>query len=260
MKKPKAGRAWYFIDESGDPTFYGKGNRLIVGEPGCSRIFLLGFVEVLDPLPIRQKLLELQSYVVNNPYFSKEPHRSRTAITFHAKNDLPEVRFLVFDLIRTFDVRAEVIVARKIEHYFVEYDHKSQNAFYDHLVSCLFERTLRRHEENLLYFAERGSKTRQQPLVKAIQKGIEKNGTWQGGTCSTHWEVQAQRPSGEPCLSVVDYILWAVFKAYNDRDMRFFNTIRDKVSVLGDIYDHAAPVRWYNRRNKQFDIEKTTPL
>ncbi len=260
MKKAVPGRAWYFVDEAGDPSFYGKGNRLIVGNDGCSRVLILGFVEILDPLPIRRELLRLQEYVTTHPYFQKEPHRSRTAVAFHAKNDLPEVRYLVFDLIKTFDVRAEFIVARKIEHIFIEHDDKKQNNFYDYLVSRLFEQTLRRHEDNLLYFAQRGSKTRQQPLANAIKKGIERNAAWQNGACSTKWSVQAQTLGGEPCLSVVDYLCYAVYQAYEHRDMRFFETIRDKISVVGDIYDHNAPCRWYNRRNKPFHIEKTTPL
>ncbi len=164
MKKARAGRAWYFVDEAGDPNFYGKKNRFIVGEKGCSRVFILGFAEIFDPIPIRQELLRLQQYVVNNPYFHKKPYIDRTAIAFHAKNDLPEVRYLVFDLIKSFDVRAEFIVARKIEKIFVERDQKKANNFYDHLVSCLFERTLRRHEDNLLYFSQRGSRKRQRPL------------------------------------------------------------------------------------------------
>jgi hypothetical protein len=260
MNKARAGRAWYFIDEAGDPNFYGKGNRLIVGEKGCSRVFILGFAEILDPVPIRHELKHLQQSVINNPYFHKKPYIDRTAIAFHAKDDLPEVRYLVFDLIRTFDVRAEFIVARKRKDIFLERDKNKQNNFYDHLVSCLFERTLRRHEDNLLYFSQRGSKKRQRPLVEAIEKGIERNKQWQNGSCTTQWSIQAQLPSGEPCLSVVDYLCYAVYQAYENRDMRFFEAIRDKISVVGDIYDHEAEVRWYNRRNKPFHIEKTTPL
>ncbi len=141
MKKAVPGRAWYFVDEAGDPSFYGKGNRLIVGNDGCSRVLILGFVEILDPLPIRRELLRLQEYVTTHPYFQKEPHRSRTAVAFHAKNDLPEVRYLVFDLIKTFDVRAEFIVARKIEHILLNMMIRSKTIFMTILCrACLSKR------------------------------------------------------------------------------------------------------------------------
>jgi hypothetical protein len=34
---------WYFVDEAGDPVFYGKGKKCIVGTEGCSRTFSVGF-------------------------------------------------------------------------------------------------------------------------------------------------------------------------------------------------------------------------
>ena len=38
-----------FLDESGDTTFYGKGKRVIIGENGVSKCFILGtVVDVYD--------------------------------------------------------------------------------------------------------------------------------------------------------------------------------------------------------------------
>ena len=49
MKKAQTGQHWFFVDESGDPTFYDEAGNLIVGQTGCSPILLLGFVEMSDP-------------------------------------------------------------------------------------------------------------------------------------------------------------------------------------------------------------------
>ncbi|HBE77858.1 MAG TPA: hypothetical protein DDW65_08745 [Firmicutes bacterium] len=62
-------------------------------------------------------------------------------------------------------------------------------------------------------------------------------------------------------MQVIDYVNWAVYRAYTIREMRYFNTIRNKVSLLVDLYDTAKP-RWgnfYNRKN-EFDINKISPL
>src|SRR5690242_6465366 len=107
MKAPKTGSNWFFVDESGDPTFYdGKGN-LIVGQEGCSPILLLGFVETQDPSALRKALLELQQTIVNDPYFEGVPSLSKTRIAFHAKDDLPEIRFQVYKLLATLDFKAQ---------------------------------------------------------------------------------------------------------------------------------------------------------
>ena len=59
MKKPRPGTTWFFVDESGDPTFYDRKGNYIVGQPGCSPILIPGFVETQDPEPMRRAILAL---------------------------------------------------------------------------------------------------------------------------------------------------------------------------------------------------------
>jgi hypothetical protein len=35
---------YYFVDESGDPCFYDKYGNYIVGQEGCSKMLMLGFI------------------------------------------------------------------------------------------------------------------------------------------------------------------------------------------------------------------------
>jgi hypothetical protein len=260
MKTPREGSTWYFVDEAGDPTFYDKQGNLIVGQPGCSPVLILGFIETQQPAVIRQKLLALQEEIVNDPYFQGVPSLSKTAVTFHAKDDLPEIRYRVFQLLASLDFRAQFIVARKIERVFRNNFQASETAFYDHLISHLFQNVLHRFQHNYIYFSKRGSRERQAPLVAAIQKGVHQFEQRWHTTVTTTFHIQAQTPKGEPCLSVVDYMTWAVYRAYTRREMRFYQTVADKVSLLVDLYDTKNyPHNWYNRRNP-FDIKKATPL
>jgi hypothetical protein len=260
MKKPRAGSTWFFVDESGDPAFYdGRGN-LIVGQPGCSPILILGLIETQDPGPIRQAVLALQQEIVQDAYFQGVPSLTRTAVAFHAKDDLPEIRYRVFKLLNTLDFRAHFVVARKIERVFRNSFGASETAFYDHLVSCLFENLMHRYKENLVYFAKRGSRDRQAPLSGAIQRGIERFQVKWGTEVSTEFQVQAQTPTGEPCLSVIDYMNWAVYRAFTRGEMRYYRVVEDKVSLLMDLYDRDKyPHSWYSRKNP-FDVKKITPL
>ena len=63
MKRPLNGTNWFFVDESGDPTFYDRKGNLIVGQEGCSPILLLGFIETSDPRHLRKALLALQQEI-----------------------------------------------------------------------------------------------------------------------------------------------------------------------------------------------------
>jgi hypothetical protein len=136
-EKTQTGQHWFFVDESGDPTFYDEAGNLIVGQAGCAPILLLGFVEMSDPQVIRQAVLALQAEIVNDPYFQGFHSIQRTAVAFHAKDDLPEIRYRFFKLIAALDVKAQFVVARKIERVFRGTFHARENEFYDHLVTKL---------------------------------------------------------------------------------------------------------------------------
>jgi hypothetical protein len=230
------------------------------GKPGCSPVLILGFVETQDPKPLRQAILALQQEVTQDPYFQGVPSIRKTAIAFHAKDDVFEVRYRFFKLLATLNFRAQFIIARKIERVFRNNFGAQETAFYDHLVSQLFQNVLHRYQQNTIYFAKRGSRDRQLPLLQAIQQGLQRFEQKWGRTVTTKFEVQAQTPSGEPCLSIVDYANWAVYRAFTRGEMRYYRTIEDKVSLLVDLYDTTSyPKNWYNRRNP-FDVTKITPL
>jgi hypothetical protein len=87
---------WY-VDESGDPTIFAKRRTPIVETEGCSRYFMLGMLEVEDPVGLAAELDGLRGKLVNHPYFKNVPSfnsaKGRTTVAFHAKDDPAEVRF-----------------------------------------------------------------------------------------------------------------------------------------------------------------------
>lgn len=260
MKKIADGANWYFVDESGDPTFYDRDGNLIVGQAGCSPILLLGFIETTDPVPIRRALADLHTEIAADEYLRGIPSMSKTAVAFHAKDDAAEVRQAVFKLLRGLEFKAQFVVARKIERVFRATFHGNEEKFYDRLVSQLFENVLHRHGENYIYFAKRGSRNRQLPLQNAILAGVARfEEKWQT-IVTSRLTVSAQTPVGEPCLQVVDYLNWAVYRAFVKREMRYYQFIEDKVSLLVDLYDTPNyPRNWYSRENP-FDINKISPM
>ncbi|MBI3360111.1 MAG: hypothetical protein HY023_03270 [Chloroflexi bacterium] len=260
MKKAIEGEHWYFVDETGDTTFYDRRGNLLIGQPGVSPILGLGFIETGDPHLMRQALARLHADIIADPYLQSFPSSADTGLAFHAKDDRPEVRHLVFNLIRTLDFKAQFVIARKIERVFRNSFGGQPQAFYDHLVSHLFTNVLHRHTRNHIYFAKRGSRSRQRPLLAAIKKGMAHFEEKWSVTVKTESVVLAQVPSDEPCLQVIDYMNWAVYRAFVAREMRYFRLVEDKVSLLVDLYDAARyPNNWYSRENP-FDMEKASPL
>lgn len=260
MKKIQDKTAYFFVDESGDTIFYNRYGKLIINKEGVSKILILGFIHTHDPHTIRQTVIELRNKVINDPYLQGIPSLKKTAIAFHAKDDCPEVREKVYKAISKLDFTAELFVARKIPNIFNKKHHRSENEFYDDLISKLFENKLHLAKINKIYFAVRGNKIRQIPLERAIAKAKEKFEKKWNKKIESDIKIQPQSPSGEPCIQVIDYIVWAVQRAFIKKEMRFYQVIEEKIKYLVDIYDtDKYPNNYYSKRNK-FDIKKISPL
>ena len=99
----------YFVDEAGDGVLFDRKGRVIVGTPGCSRYFFLGLVDIPDPDRVGRDLQDLRERLLADPYFkgvpSMEPGMRKTALAFHATDDLPEVRREVFTLLGKHELR-----------------------------------------------------------------------------------------------------------------------------------------------------------
>jgi len=73
-------------------------------------------------------------------------------------------------------------------------------------------------------------------------------------------KVYPQRPEGEPCLQIIDYMNCAVQRAFVRGETRYLNFLKEKISLIVDIYDfNHYPKNYYNRSNP-FDVKKISPL
>ena len=260
MKGKKNKTTYFYIDEAGDPIFYNRKGDLIVGNEGCSKILLIGFVRTQDPKHIREALLSLKRELSKDKYLKNIPSIKKSLRAFHAKDDCQEVRQAVYKMILKLNFKAEFIVARKIESIFKKRHKSKENIFYDDLLAKLFENKLHISTINKIYYSVRGNRIRQEPISSAIQTAIltfEKK--WKKKV-NSQIDTQAQTLSGEPCLQVIDYMSWAVQRAFIKKEMRYFDFVGDKISYLVDLYDFDKyPKNFYHSRN-QFDINKISPL
>jgi hypothetical protein len=94
----------YFVDEAGDLSFFNKKGRIIVGQPGVSKFFMVGVAQIADPEAVTWELNALRAKLMTHPRYkgipSMQPEAKKTAISFHAKDDYAEIREQVFELIQ----------------------------------------------------------------------------------------------------------------------------------------------------------------
>ncbi len=267
MKQASTSRVWYFVDEAGDPAFYGDGKKIIVGEQGCSKTLCVGFLQTRDPQQIRSKLAEVRLAISQNSYFKDIPSVQKSLLAFHAKDDCPEVRYLVYDALMKTDFGAQIVVARKREKQFREEFGGSQDRYYESLVTSLFTHRLHLNTPTAIIFSRRGNKARQKSLREAVELAAKQFRDRYKDAPKTEIEVHTSQMIQEPVLQGADYVLWAVQRAFEKSEMRYFEFLRERIQLVWDIYDWekkktAEPRKknYYDRRKNPFDISKASPL
>ncbi|MHC5822918.1 MAG: DUF3800 domain-containing protein [Nostoc sp.] len=252
----------YFVDEAGDLSFFDKKGRIIVGQPGASKFFMVGVAQISDPEQVTWELNALRSSLMTHPRFknipSMQPEAKKTAITFHAKNDHPEIREKVFDLMQSFDIKVLVAIRSKADMAeSAKANFKSlgtklhQNAIYDDLITRVFKNLLHKADVIRIAIARRGKAVREEALEQAInqaQKNFESE--WKIGSNSSII-IEPTYPSEVAGLQVIDYYLWAVQRCYERDDDQFFLPLANKYRLIMDLDDKRNKPygEWYGDRN-----------
>lgn len=243
----------YFLDEAGDGTLFAGRGRVIVGTQGCSRFFMLGLLEVPNPDDLGQQLDELRNQMLADPYFrgvpSFDPKQKKTALHFHAKDDLPEVRREVYKLLRNVaDLKFYAIVTDKlctVNYVYRQNEHNSgyryhPNMLYDQLVRRLSRDRLTDGSEYHICFAKRGGSDRTAALQTAILAARERyNKKWHK-TGQPQFHVTCSTPTQSANLQATDYFLWALQRCYEKQEDRYLEYLWPAFRSVMDIDDRRS--------------------
>jgi hypothetical protein len=267
MAKTRPAVCHYFVDEAGDLAVFGRKGRVLLGDAGVSRAFMVGLCDLPDPAEATRRVNDLRASLLADPYFkgvpSMRPEAGRTALAFHAKDDPPEVRKAVFDLIPTLQPKIVVSVRRKIA--LVRQSEAGipvrENELYDDTLARACRNMMHRADELRVVIARRGKNSRQEALKAALHTARDGfNRRW-----NTRHEqpisMEIAVPSDHVGLQVTDYLLWAVQRLYERGEDRFFGAVADHFSVIHDWDD--TRVKGYGRVYRRTDplmLEKLLPL
>jgi hypothetical protein len=243
------GRRWYFVDEAGDPYLFNRRGEMVAGKAGCSTFFILGLLDVRDLPSLRADLVALRGRLLADHYLkgirSMQAAVKKTALLFHAKDDVPEVRQEVFKILMVHDLRfyAAIRDKRAVANYVRQRNEQEpayrygQNELYDLLVRRLFRRRLHQNEAYQVLFARRGFSDRTEALEQALT-GARRDFEVEGGTKSNAPIVIRTIPaSQEPALQAADYFLWALQRLYERNESRYWEFVWPKVRCVMDVDD-----------------------
>lgn len=235
----------YFVDEAGDPTLFDRKGNVIAGNcEGCSRYFILGMLDVASPDVLSNELTELRKNLLDDPYLRKVPSMTlaarKTACSFHAKNDIPEVRREVFKILKRSDVKFLSVVRdkQKVVDYVRQRNENNPsyryhpNELYDYMVRILFKNQVHRDDHYTITFSKRGAKDRTKALKDAIDIARRRFSTQFGIENNSQIDIIAQTPPNDPGLQAVDYFLWSLQRLFEKKEDRYLEYLWDRFSLV----------------------------
>lgn len=260
-----------FLDESGDTTFYGKRKKIIVGNEGVSKSFILGMVKFKTKLePIREEILSLQNDIVNDSYYKGIPSIikkvEKGGYFFHAKDDIPEVREKFFRYLNSLNCSFEAVVGKKLPDLYETKHHGKEVWFYADLLSHLLKNKLSKYDKLVLNIASRGKSTKNSNLNLALQKAQERfSKTNPNREINTRVVFNVMEQTDEPLLNIADYFCWCIQNVFEKGNLRYYNFLQDKISRVIDLYDfenYGKPgwPNYYGKNNPLTAKNKLSPL
>jgi len=267
MKKLPAKRRYYFVDEAGDMTIFGQRGKVLIGEQGCSRYFILGVLEVPNPAILQDELGTLRQSLLSDPYFKKVPSMQlaarKTALMFHAKDDVPEVRREVFALLQKYELRFLAVVRdkKKVMEYVRRRNildlsyHYTPNELYDYMVRVLFKNLLHQDERYEIFFSKRWKQDRTEALQTALKTAQERFAQQRGIVLSSDIAVIPKNSHESGGLQAVDYFLWSLQRFYERKEDRYLDLLWKSFRLVHDLDDiRQTPYGVYYTQKKPLTL------
>lgn len=240
---------FYFVDESGDGVLFDRKGRPLIARENWPQFFMIGLLDVENPEALRRDMDELRQRLLADPYFAGVPSMKagseKTAIAFHAKDDLPEVRREVYSLLLRHPLRFSAVVKRmKSVLAYVTSRNQSDPKYryhpdelYDLIVRRLFHQRLHVHDEYTILFSRRGKSDRTRLLAETLTTVRDEFCAEQKIESRARITVRSASMVDHAGLQAVDYFLWALQRCFERGEDRFIRLLWEKISLVQDVDD-----------------------
>jgi len=174
-----------------------------------------------------------------------QPEANKTAVFFHAKDDVPEVRREVFSILLRYEMGFFAVVRdkRKVIEYVRQRNAQDMayrynpNELYDYMVRRLFKDLLHKDDEYNIYFAKRGNADRTAALRQALETARRRFSAQWNIVSTAPMNVLPGKPVEHAGLQAVDYFLWALQRLYERREARYVELLWPAFRLVHDLDD-----------------------
>lgn len=232
-------KKYIFIDESGDPTFYGSGKKLLVGTEGFQPYLIIGMIETSNMKALRKAVLNFMETIKTDVMFNSIPSVATSKGWYvHARGDHPEIRLKFFEFLRKLEgFKVHIVIARKDLSIFNRKHNNNPSEFYfDVLRHLLSDKMTDNSIHYQLFLSQRGNNSMnrfEEAVIKALK--IDENKTIDSES-KINYSLEIVPSNDTPELSIIDYMIWAVQRKLLKGETRFFEALRNKYETVVELY------------------------
>lgn len=264
---PENKRIFYcFIDESGDPSFYARKKKLLVGTEGFQPLLIIGLTILENKKEIREAILTFQESIKADALYSSLPCvKNPKGWYLHARADQSEIRTKFIELLRSRDdFKTFIVLGRKRLDTFHKRHKSIESEFYFDMVYHLLKDRLNNDKcEYKIYLSAREVSS-QERLKAAVDRALERDNKRRKCPKKIHYKCNIVSSADTPELSITDYTMWALQRYILSNEDRFYMALQNKYSLIIDLYDFEnyskngkGSSNYYSRRNP-FTLEKAS--
>jgi hypothetical protein len=164
--------------------------------------------------------------------------KNKKGYYLHAKDDVPEVRKMVFELILSIDCHFDAVISKKEYHVYEKKHNGNQAEFYADMLSHLLQNSMSGNQRVVLNIAHRSRCTTHNNLEKGLQKAfVIARHRYPENLTLTEAFFNIQYPTTEPIINLADYFLWALQRMVERGEKRYVDFIQSRMRNIITLYD-----------------------
>ncbi len=240
MERQSLFKTYLFIDESGDPVFYGNRKKLIVGTEGFQPYLVIGMIETADRKALRKAVVGFMDSIKADSLYNSIPSVAADKGWYvHARGDHPEIRAKFFEMLRNLEgYKAHIVIAKKELNIFNRKHNNNPTEFYFDVLHHLLNGRLHNIGcQYMLYLSQRGNNSLHR-FQEAVDKALAARKSITEGHINYNLEIVHSKEMPE--LSIIDYLIWAVQRKLLLGEGRYFDALRTKYETVLHLYEEEG--------------------
>lgn len=235
MKTKIIKKQWLFIDESGKPEVYSTKGINLVQKNQASKYLVLSAIRTENHLELQQKVTEFRLSVLKDDKLNKILSSSYTLDSFHAQTDYKEVKQRFYSFILKLELKIDILVVEKLKTYAAL--QKNPGKLYGIMCGQLIKNLCHQAEYTEIIFSRKDSKLKLRQKLEAEVERVRLDYLHSHPKLKPNLKLSYfHNPHySHGGLQVADYISYAVFQVYENKNRVWYEIIKGKIGKIQDI-------------------------